>query len=124
MKNVSKIGDHISIDEAKEMIFADNPHTDFTQARVFGKSQLYKILKKQKCHGVRIYIAKDPDPENAGLIDLIIVGIDAQGNDMTDLKSAGMVKSAAASREASSTSTDTNILNRGIPCPPKCIETT
>ncbi len=124
MKNVSKIGDHISIDEAQEMIFADNPHTVFTQARVFGKSQLYKILKKQKCHGVRIYIAKDPDPENAGLIDLIIVGIDAQGNDMTDLKSAGRTKSAGPSRMAPSTETDTNILNRGIPCPPKCVETT
>lgn len=124
MKNVSKIGDHISIDEAQEMIFSDNPHTAFTQARVFGKSQLYKILKKQKCHGVRIYIAKDPDPENAGLIDLIIVGIDALGNDMTDLKSATKTKSSGASRTPVATVTDTNILNRGIPCPPKCVETT
>lgn len=121
MKNVAKIGDHISIDEAHEMIFSENPHTDFTQARVFGKTSLYKILKKKNCHGVRIYIAKDPDPENAGLIDLIIVGIDAQGNDMTDLKSP--VKTKSITSATTTTTTDTNILNRGVPCPPKCVET-
>lgn len=122
MKNVSKTGDHISIEEAQDMIFNDNPHTVFTQARVFGKSQLYKILKRSKCHGVRIYIARDPDPVNAGLIDLIIVGIDAQGNDMADLKTPVKERSSSAGREAIASTTDANILNRGVPCPPRCIE--
>ncbi len=117
MKNVSRIGDHISVEEAYDMIFSGNPHTSYTQARVFGKSQLYKILKNKQCHGVRVYIAKDPDPKQADLIDLIIVGVDSQGNDLTDLQAGSRQMLSRQSIE-----TDANILNRGLPCPPKCIE--
>lgn len=64
------------------------------RAHFYGNSILQDILDQENCVGIRFYYAIDD--ENAP--QLVLVGVDTDGNDMTD----GIVA------------------DRGLPCPSNC----
>ena len=94
-------GSMISRTEAQRLLtnyqnspaFAANNHTE---GILFGRDHLLQILAQPGCKGMRIYFGKDgvlsTDPTT-----FVIVGTNAEGNDMTDL-----------------------ILDIGYPCPTHC----
>ncbi len=57
----------------------DNPGK--VKARLFGKNKINDLLEQEGCEGIRAYFAKASDGKNA----LVIVGVDASGNDILDL---------------------------------------
>lgn len=66
-----------------------------TNSHLFGAETVKKLLEQDGCVGMRIYYALDDQGEQ----QLLLVGTDAEGNDMTD----GV------------------ILDFSRPCPPDCI---
>lgn len=66
-------------------------------AQYFGKEALQKTLEQPTCVGLRIYYGKHTD----GSPTLVIVGVDANGNDIKN----------------------GHILQKAIPCPPLCGDT-
>jgi hypothetical protein len=67
-----------------------------TEGILFGKDNIHLLLAQSGCMGIRIYYGKggtaNPDPAQ-----MILVGYDVDGNDMTDL-----------------------IIDMGMPCPSHC----
>lgn len=51
------------------------------RARFFGRDLLLQILNQQGCKGIRFYFAQDSN----NVMELVIVGADANENDMCDL---------------------------------------
>lgn len=51
------------------------------KARFFGKDVLQEILNQPNCMGIRAYFAVNEDGEN----ELVLVGADADENDLLDL---------------------------------------
>jgi hypothetical protein len=70
-------------------------HPNEVKAHFFGKNKIQEILDQAGCMGIRIYYAIDGDDKK----QLVMVGADADGNDMT---SGG------------------KILDVSIPCPHAC----
>jgi len=96
-----KEGDMISRDEARQLM--DNyqnsqayPANNHVEGILFGKDHVDDLLSQPGCTGIRIYYGKtgvlNNDPPQ-----LIIVGTDGDGNDITD-----------------------KILDAGLPCPTYC----
>lgn len=69
----------------------ENP--DGRKGHFFGKDILNEILDQDDCMGIRIYYGLNDDGEQ----ELVIVGADANEDDMTDL-----------------------VADLSAPCPPKC----
>lgn len=65
-----------------------------TKAHLFGSETIKKLLDQEGCEAMRIYYALDDKGEQ----QLILVGTDVKGNDMTK----GL------------------ILDMSVPCPPDC----
>jgi len=72
------------------------PANNNTEGILFGRVHLEDILSQSGCKGVRIYYGK-VGPLITDLVQLVIVGTDIDGNDMTNL-----------------------ILDTGLPCPNYC----
>jgi len=70
----------ISLDAAKKMTdnFQKSASSADLVAGYFGKSIYEKILSQKNCVGIRIYNAK----EEAGTPVFVLVGVDANGNDI------------------------------------------
>lgn len=96
-----KEGDMISRNEARQLM--DNyenspayPANNHVKGILFGKDHVDDLLSQQGCTGIRIYYGKtgvlSADPPQ-----LVIVGTDEDGNDITD-----------------------RILDAGVPCPDFC----
>jgi hypothetical protein len=66
-----------------------------TNSHLFGAETVKRLLEQEGCVGMRIYYALDDKDEQ----QLLLVGTDAEGNDMTDGQ----------------------ILDLAIPCPPDCV---
>lgn len=60
----------------------------------YGKTFLLSVLNQQGCVGIRVYNGRKED----GKLELVIVGVNADGDDITD----GIMG------------------NRSVPCPPHC----
>ena len=58
-----------------------NQNPDSTLAHFFGKDIINQILSQNGCVGIRMYYGIDSDDEK----QLLLVGTDANGDDMTDL---------------------------------------
>jgi hypothetical protein len=67
------------------------------RAQMFPSDVFEGILKQPGCQGIRVYYGRS---EN-GTMELVLVGVDSDGNDMT----AGVID------------------DRGFPCPPVCTGT-
>jgi len=89
--------DHtITLDQATSYVenFRFSPTAPSIKALYFGREAFDKILAQSGVVGIRCYYAKNPD----GTDGLVLVGVDAQGNDLMD----GPFQDA------------------GFPCPPFC----
>ena len=99
MKQLSARDHSISLKEAKELIKARNAGLKGTTAKggTFNRKIFDKILAQKGCVAIRYYYAQNKD----GSPTLVLVGVDANGKDMT--------KAAIAERSGG--------------CPPYCDET-
>ena len=59
----------------------ENAEGNVTKAHFFGREILHKLLDQEGCMGIRMYYARD----EKGQKQLVLVGADAEGNDMEDL---------------------------------------
>ena len=101
MANDGSEGKMISRPEAQQMLsdYRNSPAfaaNDGREALLFGRNHIDAILAQPGCIGIRVYYGKD-GPLATDPAELIIVGTDVDGNDMTGL-----------------------ILDAGKPCPPYC----
>jgi hypothetical protein len=74
--------DHVvTLDQAVKFVqnFSSNPTTPDIKGGYFGKNIFDKILSQSGCVGIRYYYAKT----DAGVATLVLVGVDASGNDLT-----------------------------------------
>lgn len=60
---------------------AENVEGTVTKAHFFGREIVQKLLDQEGCMGIRMYYAHDEKGEK----QLLLVGADAEGNDMEDL---------------------------------------
>lgn len=75
-------GGEITLQQGAEMTSryrAENPDT--TIAHFFGKDILRKLLDQDNSMGIRMYYGIDED----GAKQLVLVGVDSDGNDLTEL---------------------------------------
>jgi hypothetical protein len=89
--------DHeITLSEAEGLIknFQDNAPENSVKGHFFGKDFLRQVLDQEGCVGIRVYYAET----DAGASTVVIVGADANENDMT----GGYLG------------------NKSKPCPPNC----
>ena len=87
----------ISLQEAEEMTHAYQNDPEFqglTVACRIDKDAYQEVINQDGCAGVRTYFAKN----NSGKLTIVVVGVDDNGNDMTD----GV------------------LLNKGFGCPSDC----
>ncbi len=86
----------ITLEEAIKLInnFRSQQTSLSIKAHYLGKEALLKLLEQEGCVGIRIYYAAQDD----GTPELVIVGVDEEGTDLTK----------------------GNILERVWPCPPYC----
>ncbi len=89
-------GQQISLSDASSWTanYRNSSGDDGVHAQFYGKNKLKNIVNQTGCVGIRIYKGID----SQGVPVLILVGTDADENDMT----SGY------------------ILERGVPCPPYC----
>lgn len=69
---------------------------DIVKAHFYGREVLLKLLDQEGCMGIRVYYALDEQ----GQKQLVLVGADANGNDIEDM-----------------------VIDHSVPCPPNCSET-
>jgi hypothetical protein len=74
--------------------FRETASPNSERGGMFHRAALDELLRQPGCAGVRLYHGRNPD----GSAALLLVGVDEQGNDMTD----------------------GTILERQYPCPPYC----
>jgi hypothetical protein len=86
----------ISLDQAAKYVqnFKNFPRTPSIKGGFFGKNIFDKILSQTGCVGIRYYYGQD----DGGASNLVLVGVDGSGNDMT----SGVMGELS------------------IPCPPYC----
>ncbi|MER2998436.1 hypothetical protein [Pontibacter populi] len=58
-----------------------DPNGMVTKAHFYGREILQKLLDQEGCMGIRMYYARD----EKGQKQLVLVGADAEGNDMEDI---------------------------------------
>ena len=78
-------GHEISIEEAAALTAAyrlsgSYDTNDGRIATAFNKEALKRLLNQEECMGIRCYYANDVD----GLLTLVLVGYDDEGNDLLD----------------------------------------
>jgi len=82
MANTDGMGEFISLPEAITYTAAfRSKYADLPKAHLAGKDKLIELLNQADCIGVRIYNGVDPE---TGKMNLVIVGMDGTGSDMTD----------------------------------------
>ncbi len=90
MSLTGKEGAAISLDEARTMIgryrkkYATKEGSSEPSNRIFcfmGRENIEKLLAQEDCVGIRTYFAEAED----GMIDIVLVGADRKGNDITTL---------------------------------------
>ncbi len=89
--------DHlISLADASELTanFRNAQTDDYIKAEYFGKNAILSLLKQDDCIGMRVYYGQEID----GVKKLVLVAVDANGNDLVN----GV------------------ILDKGFPCPSYC----
>jgi hypothetical protein len=76
-----KEGEQISLEEGAAMTanYRNSEHAYGARAQYIGKQIIASILQQTGCVGMRMYYALDAD----GAKQLVIVGVNAEGNDMT-----------------------------------------
>lgn len=82
MKIDNNTGEIITLDEAVEYTHAfqkNNP--DALKAFFVGRNKINRILEQNDCIGVRIYNGLDAE---SGKNNLVLVGVDAEGEDITE----------------------------------------
>jgi hypothetical protein len=72
----------ITIDQAAKYVqnFVNSPKAPTTKGGFFGRNIFEKILAQPGCVGIRYYYGQ----EDSGWPNLVLVGVNAAGNDMTD----------------------------------------
>ncbi len=109
------LGDFISQEQANAIVAPqDDVVTHYT---IFGKAAVERLLLGDQVHGLRIYMA-----EEDGGFNLVLVPIDANGYDLINMFDLTHVPDKVRVK-GKPTAMSFRILNRGIPCPPKCIGT-
>jgi len=89
--------DHsITLEEASQLTrnFRDHAPSGSRRGGFFGKDALQSILDQEGCVGIRIYLGRSED----GKPDLLLVGVDADENDLIEGQLA----------------------EKAYPCPPYC----
>lgn len=88
-------GEIVTLSEASGWTrnYRNNAGTGAVLGQFYGKEKLMEILNQSGCVGIRIYKALDDN----GTPIHVLVGADADANDMTEI-----------------------ILERGVKCPPMC----
>jgi hypothetical protein len=86
----------VSFEEAKELKdnYQEHAGVEDILAFYYGKTFLLSVLNQQGCVGIRVYNGRKED----GKLELVIVGVNADGDDMT----SGIMG------------------DRSVPCPPYC----
>ncbi len=76
-----KEGEQITLAEGAAMTanYRNSPQAYGARAQYIGKAIIGSILQQTGCVGLRMYYAQDED----GAKQLVIVGVNAEGNDMT-----------------------------------------
>ena len=71
----------ITLDQAVKYVqnFKNSPKTPATKGGYFGRNIFEKILSQDGCAGIRYYYGQDDN----GTSNLVLVGVDWSGNDMT-----------------------------------------
>lgn len=78
--SVDKVGGSISLTTGAQYTAAyRTAHPTWTKGHLFGKNILNNILGQSGCMGIRMYYGLDGN----GTQQLVLVGVDASGNDMT-----------------------------------------
>ena len=86
------------------------PDPDVARAHVFGRNILQKLLAQKRCVGIRMYYGLKPADNEEGYIkQLVLVGVDAEGNDLV-----------AKGEGEDVTSEDDLVVDRSSICPPDC----
>lgn len=78
-------GTVISLEEAKEYTHAfqeDKPNA--IKSFYVGAKKLQRILEQEDCMGVRIYNGRTTDTDHKNKTNLVLVGVNKKGEDMTD----------------------------------------
>lgn len=75
--------------------------TGYIKAHYLGKDKLSELLGQDGCMGLRIYYGTKIETSGLSVPDLVVVGTDANGNDILE---------------------DDLILDVSLPCPPLCPE--
>lgn len=75
-------GGEITLAEAQKYVSAfRTKYPNEVKAFFIGKTRVKKILDQENCIGIRIYNGYDAD---ANRLNLVLVGVDDQGKDMTN----------------------------------------
>jgi len=101
----SKVGDPISLATARQWTFNYRMnHPDETLAHMFGSEIIQQILSQTGCIGIRIYYATN----DAGEKQLLLVGVDVNGDDLLPAEGAR------------TDGEGTLIADASFPCPSTC----
>jgi hypothetical protein len=84
---------------------------NFMSSMLFDKEIVLKMLKEDKCKGLRIYNALDEE----GKLHFVLVGTDANGNNILPNEDEYMAKTAQEVEGG-----DPIMINDGDPCPDNC----
>ncbi|GAB3227568.1 hypothetical protein GCM10027346_11080 [Hymenobacter seoulensis] len=94
-------------------------HDGRVKGHIFSRATLEAILAQPNCEGVRVYYGRDEQNDRR----LIMVGIDAQDNDLleTPLPAAQSFAALDTTEESPMmAATDAGTVGPGKPCPPYC----
>lgn len=107
------LGDFIN--QAQAIALVEDSPDGITEYTVFGKAPLERLLVGDQVHGLRLYIAKEE-----GILNVVLVPVDQDGNDLVNMFDINQQPTKLTIKNKP-TAMVARILNRGIPCPPKCI---
>ena len=107
------LGDFITQSEAAAMVLA--APGGIIHYTVFGKAALQRLLNGDACHGMRVFVAQE-----AGGLNVVLVPVDESGQDMINMFNTAVVPDKITVK-GKPTVMEARILNRGVPCPPKCV---
>lgn len=107
------LGDFINQAEAAAMVLA--APGGIIHYTVFGKAAIERLMVGDQVQGVRIYIAQE-----AGGLNVVLVPVDEAGQDMINMFNVAIPPDRFTVK-GKPTVMEARILNRGVPCPPKCI---
>ncbi|TGE08059.1 hypothetical protein [Hymenobacter fodinae] len=93
-----------------------NQHPDAPKGHCIKKQQLEAILNQPGCEGIRVYYGLDEQ----GNRKLILVGIDADENDIITETGITSALRAAEVTDGASEPSSTSVVTDLPPCPPCC----